>query len=273
MKKNDPKDRLIDQLLEEIDNLKEQATGREMKLQTLNFRFEKLQEDITKKHEMISSLKNHLSEKNEIIQNLTEKLNKAERENKLTKEDISPRLDALKSRYEVCMLEMVSMENDNKLFSDRINLLTKENNEVRKKNRMIKRDNFEEKQQRLQLCKEFEKVKREFEEINEKLEDIKLEKEEIEEVNKRIKNEKDLYFKKLEILEKENTQLKIKNIPKDFSNKNNIKSPRHQISSGIQKREIDSKDTVLLNYQNNFNTDFAQKLQKFEKKSISDNHQ
>jgi chromosome segregation ATPase len=256
---------MIDNLLEEIDSLKEQATSREMKLQTLNFRFEKLQEDITKKHEMISSLKNHLSEKNEIIQNLTEKLNKAERENKLTKEDISPRLDALKSRYEVCMLEMVSMENDNKLLSDRIDLLTKENNDVRKKNRNLKRDNSEEKLQRLHLCKEFEKVKRDFETINEKLEDIKLEKEEVEEINKRLKNEKDLYFKKLEILERENTQLKIKNIPRAFSSHN--RSPKSQVTSEIKKREVDQKDTVFLSSQNNFNNDFAQKLQNFEKKS------
>ena len=262
--KNDQQNRFVDQLLDDIDKLKEHANGKEMKLQTLNFRFEKLQEDVTKKHEMITSLNNVLNEKNEMIETLKDKVLKLERENKLTKEDISPRLDALKTRYDVCMLEMVSMENDNNILTERIGVLTRENAELRRNNRKIKKESSDEKIKRLKLSRDFETMKKEVQELHDKLEDLKLEKEELEHINKRINNDKDSYFKKLEIVEKENTQLKIKNI----STNNQPKSPRSNIRyTENKRREIDSKETVFLEFPKNLNNDFAKKLQDFEKKS------
>jgi chromosome segregation ATPase len=202
-----------------------------MKLETINFRCEKLQEDITKKHEQITLLKNKNLEQAEIILELNSKLEKAQRENRINREDVGPRLDALKSRYEVCMLEMVSLENDNKILMERNKKILKQDTELRKTNRDLKREKFEEKQERLELCKNFEKVKREFEELNEKLEDIRIQKDELEEMSKRVKNERDSGLKKLEVLERENFRL------------NALKN-----QTRIQEidRVVDSKDTVFM---------------------------
>lgn len=101
-----------------------------MKLETINFRCEKLQEDITKKHEQMALLKNKNLEQAEQILELVNRLEKAQRENKINREDVGPRLDALKSRYEVCMLEMVSLENDNKILSQRNKSILKQDTEL-----------------------------------------------------------------------------------------------------------------------------------------------
>lgn len=227
----DPKSRLIDQLLEEIDELKEQANVREMKLETINFRCEKLQEDITKKHEQMALLKNKNLEQAEHLMELGAKLDKAQRENRINRQDVGPRLDALKSRYEVCMLEMVSLENDNKILGERNKSILKQDTELRKINRQLKKEKFEEKQERLELCKEFEKVKREFGELNEKLEDMRIEKEELEEMCKRVKNERDSGLRKIDILERENFR---------------IMNLRNQEKVNDVKRVVDSKDTVFM---------------------------
>ena len=227
----EPKSRLIDQLLEEIDELKEQANVREMKLETINFRCEKLQEDITKKHEQMTLLKNKNLEQAEHLLELNSKLEKAERENKINREDVGPRLDALKSRYEVCMLEMVSLENDNKILGERNKTILKQDTELRRINRELKKEKFQEKQERLELCKEFEKVKREFEELNEKLEDMRIQKDELEEMLKRVKNERDSGVRKIEVLEKENFRLMT------LRNQNRFKEV---------DRVVDSKDTVFM---------------------------
>jgi chromosome segregation ATPase len=217
--------------LEEIDELKEQANVREMKLETINFRCEKLQEDITKKHEQITLLKNKNLEQAEVILELNSKLEKAQRENRINREDVGPRLDALRSRYEVCMLEMVSLENDNKILMERNKKILKQDTELRKINRDLKREKFEEKQERLELCKNFEKVKREFEELNEKLEDMRIQKDELEEMAKRVKNEKDSGLRKIEVLERENFRL------------NTLKN-QHRFTE--VDRVSDSKDTVFM---------------------------
>ena len=251
----DPKSKLIEQLLEEIDELKEQSNVREMKLETLNFRCEKLQEDITRKHEQISGLKNSVLDQNEHIQTISSKLEKAEKENKMNRENIAPRLDSLKSRYEVCMLEMVSLENDNKILNERVNRLLKENSELRKQNRGLKREKFEEKQERLELCRDFEKVKREFEELLDQLTDMSLEKQELEEANKRIKNERDTYLKKLEILERENYRLsEMPNIKAAISIKGN---PTRMFSNSFEQpneieKRVNSKETVYMNTPKNY---------------------
>lgn len=229
----DPKSRLIDQLLEEIDELKEQANVREMKLETINFRCEKLQEEITKKHEQMALLKNKNIELTEQILELNGKLEKAVRENRINREDVGPRLDALRSRYEVCMLEMVSLENDNRILSERNQEILRQDTELRKINRELKKEKFEEKQERLELCKEFEKVKREFEQLNEKLEDMRVHKEELEENVKRLKNDRESSMRKIEILEKENFRLM------NLKNQNKLKEI---------DRVVDSKDTVFMDF-------------------------
>lgn len=229
----DPKSRLIDQLLEEIDELKEQANVREMKLETLNFRCEKLQEDITKKHEQTTLLKNKNLEQAEYILELNSKLEKAQRENRINREDIGPRLDALKSRYEVCMLEMVSLENDNKILTERNKQILRQDTELRKRNRELKKEIFDEKQERLQMCKEFETLQRDLELMNEKIEDLKINKEELEETNKRLKNEKDSSMRKVEILERENFRLH---------------TLKNQARFQEVERVVDSKDTVFMDF-------------------------
>lgn len=229
----DPKTKLIDQLLEEIDELKEQANVREMKLETINFRCEKLQEDITKKHEQSTILKNKNLEQAEYIYELRNKLEKAQRENRINREDIGPRLDALKSRYEVCMLEMVSLENDNKILTDRNKSILKQDTELRKRNRELKKEIFDEKQQRLEMCKRLETVNREFEQLNETLEDMTIDKEELEEFNKRLKNERDSANRKVNILEKENNRLNLL---------------RNQAKFQEVERVVDSGDTVFMDF-------------------------
>ena len=187
--------------------MKEQANVRDMKLETLNFRCEKLQEDITKKHEQMTNLKMKLGDKEEIIDKMRMQLAKAERENRINKEELAPRLEALKSRYEVCMLEMVSLENDNKIMNERIQRLLKENSELRRSVRDMKKQKFEEKQQRLTLCREFEMVKRTLDELTDKMTDIHLEKEDLFESLKRVKNESLTNQKKIQLLERENGRL------------------------------------------------------------------
>ena len=249
----DPKNKLLEQLLEEIDELKEKANVREMKLETLNFRCEKLQEDITKKHDQLASLKNSNSDKADRIHNLSMKLAKSEKENRINRENIAPRLDALKSRYEVCMLEMVSLENDNRILNDRVNSLLKENSELRRLNRQLKKDKFEEKQQRLELCKEFEKVKREFDELTDKLEDINLERDDLEEANKRVKNERETYMKKLEVIERENYRLSTVGA--------NLKGVRNSFEGAIEDdHPIDSKDTVFLDLEKDRNNTRSRRI-------------
>lgn len=178
-----------------------------MKLETLNFRCEKLQEDITRKHEQMTDLKKKITLKDETIEKLKMQLSKAERENRMNKEEMAPRLEALKSRYEVCMLEMVSLENDNKIMNERIQKLLRENSELRRNVRDMKKQKFEEKQQRLTLAREFETVKRTLDELTDKMTDLNLEKEDLFENLKRLKNENLTNQKKIQLLERENARL------------------------------------------------------------------
>jgi chromosome segregation ATPase len=204
-----------------------------MKLETINFRCEKLQEDITKKHEQIALLKNKSLELSEQNLELKGALEKAMRENRINRDEVGPRLDALRSRYEVCMLEMVSLENDNKILGQRNQAILKQDTELRKINRELKKEKFEEKQERLELCKEFEKVKRDFEELNEKLEDMRIQNEELEENVRRLKNERDSGVRKVEVLEKENFRLM---------------NLRNQSKFKEIDRVVDSKDTVFMDF-------------------------
>lgn len=181
--------KMIEGLLREIDILRENEKQADVRIETLTFRCEKLQTELTVKLDLANKLTTELDEKNMQIKTLLGQIKGLEAVIDQNKRSLVPDLQRLKGQYDIALLEIRSLENDNVILENRIRDLTEANTKIRDEKREIDAKNRQIEIERLTLKKEIEELKSNFmnheselEDTNEKYERVVLE-------NDRLKNE------------------------------------------------------------------------------------
>lgn len=181
--------KMIEGLLREIDILRENEKQADVRIETLTFRCEKLQTELTVKLDLSNKLATELDEKNSQIKSLLGQIKGLEGVIEQNKRSLVPDLQRLKGQYDIALLEIRSLENDNIILENRIRDLTEANTKVKDEKREIDAKNRQIEIERLTLKKEIEELKSNFmnheselEDTNEKYERVVLE-------NDRLKNE------------------------------------------------------------------------------------
>lgn len=181
--------KMIEGLLREIDILRENEKQADVKIETMTFRCEKLQNELTIKLDSNNKLLMENEEKNGQIKNLLSQIKNLENLIDQNKKNFIPEFQRIKSQYDIAILEIRSLENDNNILENRIQDLTELNSQIRNDKREIDSRNRQIEIERLTLKREIEELKanfmnheNEFEDLNERYEKVLLE-------NERLKNE------------------------------------------------------------------------------------
>ena len=181
--------KMIEGLLREIDILRENEKQADVKIETMTFRCEKLQNELTIKLDSNNKLLMENEEKNGQIKNLLSQIKNLENLIDQNKKIFIPEFQRIKSQYDIAILEIRSLENDNNILENRIQDLTELNSQIRNDKREIDSRNRQIEIERLTLKREIEELKanfmnheNEFEDLNERYEKVLLE-------NERLKNE------------------------------------------------------------------------------------
>ena len=203
--------RMVNDLLSELDEQKQIIDKQSSKIESLEFRCQKLQDELGLKIEELtelSSANEHISLLNKKAENHIQNL-----ENQMDEIQGSsiPQIQKLKSQNEVILLEMSSIENDNKVLDERVVTLEKETLDLRQMNRELRNQNSKIETERLALRKEVEELKGKFYSFEDQVEDGEKKVAEVECENERLRNEVNFLRKKIVVLEEETEEFPIEN--------------------------------------------------------------
>lgn len=181
--------KMVEGLLREIDILRENEKQADVKIETLTFRCEKLQNELTVKLDSNNRLTMENEDKTNQIKTLLNQIKNLESSIDQNKRNFIPEFQRIKSQYDIALLEIKSLENDNSILENRIHDLTEMNNQTKNEKREVISKNQQIEIERLTLKKEIEEIKtnflnheNDFEDLNEKYDILRLE-------NDRLKNE------------------------------------------------------------------------------------
>jgi chromosome segregation ATPase len=198
-----PNQKVIEELLKEIDFLKQKSNQQEMKIETLNFRCDKLQNELSLKLDIVNKQALELEDKSSAIRNQASQIHTLEKQIEQDKRTIIPQLQKTKSQYDICLLEMKSLENDNEILENHIKQLSETNSVLRNDNRDLRNVNSKIEMERLTLKKEIEDLKNKFYNYEDEIEDLSVRFEEKSTENERMKNEIGLLNQKVEVMSSE----------------------------------------------------------------------
>lgn len=200
-----------DEVMKEIDDLRQNDHESAIKIETLNYRCEGLQAELTSKVDTLNKTLIEIEEKNNMIAKLTSQNKLIESEIENQRKVLLPEHQKLKSQHAVALLELKSLENDNGVLERRIKELSNANNSIKLENREMKVALSKTEQDRFQLKKEIEILKLEFSssyndqsDLKEKLDSLKID-------GQRLKNELQIAGQKLAIFTSGNVEKPVKN--------------------------------------------------------------
>jgi len=196
----DPSQKVIEELLREIDALKQKSNQQELKIETMNFRCDKLQNELSLKLDVINKQNIEIEERSTQLKNSQNQVRSLESQLDQQKKTTLPQLQKIKGQYDICLLEIKSLENDNSILDDRIRQLNEANIGLRNENRELRNNNSKIEMERLTLKKEIEELKTKFFANEDEIEDISLKFDELSMENERLKNELTVVNQKLTVL-------------------------------------------------------------------------
>lgn len=201
----DPAQKVIEELLREIDALKQKSNQQELKIETLNFRCDKLQNELSLKLDVINKQTIEIEERSIQFKNIQVQVKSLESQLDQQKKTILPQLQKIKSQYDICLLEIKSLENDNSILDDRIRQINESNMTLRNENRELRNNNTKIEMERLTLKKEIEELKTKFFTNEDEIEDISIKFDELSMENERLKNELSVVNQKLSVYNADKT--------------------------------------------------------------------
>lgn len=255
----------IEKFIEENERLKEILREKDMKIETLNFRCEKLQSELTQKLNHINKLtlqENELSSQNGLLTQQRDYLETLVEENK---NNLLPEHQKLKSKYDICVLEIKSLENDNKILENKLKTYVGINKNLKMENREINLKNSKMEIEKLEIKRDIEIIKSTIKKneddnknLNEKNSDIKVE-------NERLKNQLVILKKKLRVFSNNKNFMSSYNIGNfDKLNEVTIQIPEKDMKKSFRDELIKkSRSYKSKNDDDNLNFD---DLKYFEKK-------
>ena len=192
-------DGAVEALVRELDEVKDSMRQKDLKIETLNFRTEKLQTELAMKLDVINKMTLEIEEKDAVLKRLSGQNKHLESVVEHNKTGLMPEHQRLKSQYDISLLEIKSLEKDNDILEGRIKELLQHNGILKHENRELKTTNFKIEQERLKLRQELETLKinivnneNDYVDLSEKYEHVVTE-------NDRLKNELIILKQKLEV--------------------------------------------------------------------------
>jgi len=196
----DPSQKVIEELLREIDGLKQKSNQQELKIETLNFRCDQLQNELSVKLDTVNKQAIEIEDRNTQLKNQAAQMKHLEAQIDQNKKSVMPQLQMVKSQNDICLLEIKSLENDNIILESRISELTDTNGQLRNDNRELRNTNSKIEMERLILKKEIEELKLKYYNYEDEIEELSIKHEETCVENERLKNELTTLSRKLSSL-------------------------------------------------------------------------
>ena len=191
---------ILSDLMKERDQLQQTNKKQSLKIETLEFRCQKLNEELKKRvprwndvNEQLERLKDHKSR-------LEQQLQQTARESQERRKEEQPNLQKLKTQNEVIELELQSIENDNRVLDSRVIELEKLLEESMETNCNSKALNGKLEIERLTLKLEVEQLTQKFIEYQNQVKHTQIKIEEISFENKRMANECEYFNRRTELL-------------------------------------------------------------------------
>ena len=200
--KNDINKEQFENLINEIDELKENIREKDLNIETLNFRYEKIQSELTIKLNTINKLSIEMEDKNSIIKKYVNSNKHLQSVIDGNKNNLLPDHQKLKSQYEILFLEMKSLENDNNILEKRLKDLSEINLLMKNENRELKNSNYKIELERLENKKNLEVLKNNMGNIENDFFDVSEKNEILSVENERLKNELLTLTEKIKIFDK-----------------------------------------------------------------------
>ena len=257
--------KMLEGLLREIDILRENEKQADVKIETLTFRCEKLQNELTVKLDVNNKLMVENDDKNSQIKSLLAQIKSLEGVIDQNKRTFVPEFQRIRSQYDIAVLEIRSLENDNSILENRIQDLTEMNTQIRDDKREVDSKNRQIEIERLTLKKEIEELRanfmnheNEYEDLNDKFEKLILE-------NERLKNEISYLNQRNKIQVPE-----VEIVEESFANYDLPKNAKHDFMNNFdKKREV--KRTNDLMYLDQKAESEKRSSWQFERKDKADN--
>lgn len=234
----------IESYIEANDRLQEILREKDMKIETLNFRCEKLQSELTQNMNKINKLVlqgSELTSENGLITQQRDYLESLVEENKNT---LLPEHQKLKSKYDICVLEIKSLENDNRILETKLRSYIEMNKTLKIENREINTKNSKMEIEKLEIKRDIEIIKSTIKKneddnkyLYEQNNDILIE-------NERLKNQLVILKKKIKIFSDNKNFLSSYNIG-NFDKLN-------EVSVQIPAKENNLKKSFLKKFEKNF---------------------
>ena len=218
--------------------------------------YEKIKNDKETINELLSIISNLKEEINDLktnkIENINEKINNLEKENKEFKKDnstLNEKVNNLESKINNLEKENKEFKNQNSKLNEKINNLEIENKEFKKDNsKLTEKINNLEKEFNSKLNEKINNLEKEFNsKLNEKINNLESKINNLEKENKENKNQNSRLNEKINNLEKENKEFKkdnsklnekINNLEKEFNSKLNEKINNLEKENEILKQYL-----------------------------------
>ena len=192
-------DQTIQALVKETDELRDLVRQKDVKIETLNFRCEKLQTELAMKLDTINKLTVDIEERDGLMKRLSNQNKHLETVVEKNQTDLVPEHQKLKSQYNICLLEIKSLEKDNDILEARIRELTNNGNKLKIENREVKSNNSKIEQERLKLKQDLESLKMLINKNENDMLDLTDKYENSTTENERLKNELIILKQKLDV--------------------------------------------------------------------------
>ena len=269
---NSQKSQNLEILITEIDELKEKIREKDLNIETLNFRYEKIQSELTIKLNTINKLSIQMEDKNSIIKKFQSQNKHLQSMIDSNKNHLLPDHQKLKSQYEILFLEMKSLENDNNILEKRIRDLSELNLLMKNENRELKNCNYKIELERLENKKNLEILKNNMGNIENDFFDVSEKNENLGVENERLKNEVLTLGEKIKVFGKIEGRV---GKEKKVNVERNVDLGYFMKESGVKKHE-DTREKISYNFdfESNFNIKKAVKksnlMENIDKLDFSD---
>ena len=262
---------MMEDLMKELDELRQLDEKYNIKIETLEFRCDKLQDELTSKQGQINDLTSEFEEQKSKNKKLRSQMQSLENQMESNQRSQVPQIQKLKNHSEVIQLEMKSIENDNRLLDDRVIELEKKKQEIAEFNQNLKNENLKMEMERLSLKMEVEQVRAKFNEYEDEIFYTEKKIDETEFENERLRNEINYLSQKIDILSssfksKAVVELEDRSLNYTRNPKNNQKN--EGISLGVPGRRSDR----MTNDRKTANRQTSSKEEGYSNKSISKNY-
>jgi hypothetical protein len=239
----------LERILEENERLKEGLREKKMKIETMNFRCEKLQSELAQKLNLINRLSlemNEIKTSNEFLLKQKEYLESLVDDNN---KNLLPEHQKLKSKYEISVLEIKSLENDNKILEGKLLDYINMHKSLKSENKELSLKTSKMEIEKLEIKKDVEMIKSIISQNEYENKELIESNTNLESENERLKNQIFFLNNKLKILNENNHQNNNNDVNIEKTNVSKQNLERASKDSNQRKEVKKIKDSQKLNFE------------------------